>query len=88
MPGQYTPKSTLVMYFSEYCKILGMPKVSGNSLGRWIIRNISWIQKRAYHDGKDSHMTNYTTTINGKSVAAWPDTYFDLRAFIEWKRSI
>lgn len=86
MPGQYTPKSTLVMYFSEYCKILGMPKVSGNSLGRWIIRNISWIQKRAYHDGKDSHMTNYTTTINGKSVAAWPDTYFDLRAFIEWKR--
>jgi putative DNA primase/helicase len=87
VPGQFTPKNVLSMHFNEYCKILGLPTKSINLFGRYITGNIDWIKRRAIYDHKDDHKSNYTTTIDGKPVAAWPDTYFDLKAFIGWRKA-
>jgi putative DNA primase/helicase len=86
MPGQYTPKNVLWMYFNQYCEKLGVPERGKTQLGRYITANIDWIRRRAIYDNKSDHKSNYTTTIDGKSVAAWPDTYFDFEAFLEWKK--
>ena len=87
LPGNFTAKNALAMYFNEYCEIIGLPKRSISMLGRYITSNIEWIKRRAIYDGNAVHKSNYCTTINGKSVAAWPDTYFDFKAFVDWKAS-
>jgi putative DNA primase/helicase len=87
-PGQFTQKAVLYMYFCEYGKKLGLSPRGKNMFGRFITQNIDWIKRRAIYDGKDAHKSNYTTTVDNKPVAAWPDTYFDFAAFIEWKKSV
>jgi P4 family phage/plasmid primase-like protien len=86
MPGQYTQKAMLHMYYKEYCQKIGVPSKSINLLGRYITQNVEWIKKRAYYDNRNDHKSNYSTTIDGQKVAAWPDTYFDYKAFIAWKK--
>jgi len=59
-PGESTEKSMLAMYFNEYCEILGLPQRSRHQLSRYITSNVDWIQRRAVHDGKEDHMSNYS----------------------------
>jgi putative DNA primase/helicase len=85
-PGEFTPKKDLWLYFNQYCQKLGVPELTMNRFGRYITANVEWIMRRAIQDNKDDHKSNYSTTINGQSVAAWPDTYFDLETFENWTK--
>lgn len=88
MPGQWTVKKTLHMYYAKYCEKVGVPAMSMNAFGRYITKNIDWIQKRAIREDKGDQRSNFSTRIDGKTVAAWPDTYFDLKAFNEWQDAL
>lgn len=77
-PTHFEPKAPLHKKYVAYCEKLGTPSKTINRFGRFINENILWLK------GK----TNSTTTIEGISVAAWPDTLFNEEAFNLWKNSL
>jgi putative DNA primase/helicase len=79
VPGHFETKAGLHEKYRTYCKKLSKTdSLTLNKFGRFITTNITWLK------GK----TNSGTTIEGGSVAAWPNTKFDDKAFEEWGKSI
>ncbi len=74
VPGCYWPKADLHARYAEYCKRLGVPAMGKNGFGRYIVRNVPWVKGRS----------DCGTTVGGRRVAAWPNTYFDEEAFRRW----
>ncbi len=73
-PGNNIEKADLFKKYQEFCKVIGVTPESDNKLGRYIRGNADWLNGKCQ-----------VKTIEGRSVAIWPDTEFREGDFENWK---
>ncbi len=73
-PGKSIEKADLFKKYQEFCKVIGVTPESDNKLGRYIRGNADWLNGKCQ-----------VKTIEGRSVAIWPDTEFREGDFENWK---
>jgi putative DNA primase/helicase len=76
IPGEMVTKAVLFEKFKEFCVKAGAPILTSNKLGMYIHNEVEWMIGRQKKEEVRS--------INNKSEAVWPDTFFDEAAFQEW----
>ncbi|MCX6678981.1 MAG: phage/plasmid primase, P4 family [Methanothrix sp.] len=74
-PGFYCVKVDLYNFYKQYCEKLKISNKNQNLFGRWITKNVSWLEGKS----------NSGTHVKGKSVAIWPNTTFNEESFDIWK---